>query len=233
MSDVNGFVVPVPRQAHDPGRIQARRGTVGRKTLAFRFGSVSAVLAAMLAMGTATAATVRYDIDPEHTFPSFEADHLAGLSVWRGKFNRSSGEVALDRAAGTGSFEVAIDTASIDFGHDALNEYARGVELFDVARYPQAIYRGQLVEFVDGKPTRAVGELALHGVTRPVELEIRSFKCMPHPMLKRELCGADALATIQRDEFGMSAGKDYGFSMAVTLRIQVEAIAQEPAAASQ
>src|SRR3546814_13407178 len=56
---------------------------------------------------------------------------------------------------------------------------------------------------------------------------------MPHPMLKRELCGADALATIQRDEFGMAAGKDYGFSMEVTLRIQVEAIAQEATAASQ
>jgi polyisoprenoid-binding protein YceI len=55
---------------------------------------------------------------------------------------------------------------------------------------------------------------------------------MPHPVLKREVCGADALATFQRDEFGMPAGKDYGFSMAVTLRIQVEAIAEEAAAAA-
>src|SRR3546814_10762184 len=79
--------------------------------------------------GTATAATVHYDIDPEHTFPSFEADHLAGLSVWRGKFNRSSVEIALDRAAGTGAVEVVVDMASIDFGHDKLNEHARGAEL--------------------------------------------------------------------------------------------------------
>src|SRR5690606_12439269 len=197
-------------------------------------GAVFTALAAALAVaGTATAATVRYDIDPGHTFPSFEADHMAGLSVWRGKFNRSSGGITLDRAAGSGTVEVAIDTASIDFGHDALNEHARGADLFDTAKYPQATYTGQLVDFVDGRPTRVAGELTLHGVTRPVELEIRSFKCMPHPMLKRELCGADALATIQRDEFGMSAGKDYGFSMAVTLRIQVEAIAQEATAASE
>jgi polyisoprenoid-binding protein YceI len=199
----------------------------------FRFVSGLPVLAALLVVGgTAAAATVHYDIDPEHTFPSFEADHLAGLSVWRGKFNHSSGKVALDRAAGTGSVEVAIDTASIDFGHDALNEHARGAELFDAVKYPQATYSGRLEGFVDGKPTRVVGELTLHGVTRPVELKINSFKCMPHPVLKRELCGADALATIQRDEFGMPAGKDYGFSMAVTLRIQVEAIAQETAAAA-
>ena len=201
--------------------------------MATRFRPVCTALALLAMAGTATAATVHYDIDPEHTFPSFEADHLAGLSVWRGKFNRSSGKVALDRVAGTGSVEVAIDTASIDFGQDALNEHARGVELFDATKYPQAIYKGQLVDFVEGKPTRVTGELTLRGVTRPVELEIRSFKCMPHPMLKRELCGADALATIQRDEFGMSAGKDYGFSIAVTLRIQVEAIAQEATAASE
>src|SRR3546814_3738055 len=126
--------------------------------------------------GTATAATVHYGIDPEHTFPTFEADHLAGLSVWRGKFNRSSGESALDRAAGTGAVEVLVDMASIDFGHDKLNAHARGAELFDATKYPQATYTGQLRDFVDGKPTRVVGELTLHGVTRPVELEIRSCK---------------------------------------------------------
>lgn len=196
----------------------------------FAFGPL-ALVALLAANGLAAAATVNYEIDPEHTYPSFEADHMAGLSVWRGKFNRSSGKVALDKTAGTGSVDVVIDVASIDFGHDVLNEHAWGAELFDVAKYPQATYSGRLEGFVDGKPTRVAGELTLHGVTRPVELKLNSFKCMPHPMLKREVCGADALATIQRDEFGMPAGKDYGFSMAVTLRIQVEAIAEEAAAA--
>jgi polyisoprenoid-binding protein YceI len=63
-------------------------------------------------------------------------------------------------------------------------------------------------------------------VTQPVTLDIRRAKCMPHPMLKREVCGADVYATIQRDQFGMPAGKEYGFDMAVDLRIQVEAIAR-------
>ncbi|HVI60162.1 MAG TPA: YceI family protein [Luteimonas sp.] len=191
--------------------------------------SILALAPLLLASGLACAATVTYDIDPEHTYPSFEADHLGGLSVWRGKFNRSSGKVTLDRAAGTGTVEVEIDAASIDFGNDALSEHARGPDLFDVGKYPTARYAGRLEGFAEGKPTRVVGELTLHGVTRPVELQVKSFKCMPHPVLKRELCGADALATIQRDEFGMPAGKDYGFGMAVTLRIQVEAIAQEAA----
>lgn len=179
--------------------------------------------------GVAHASEVKYQLDPDHTYPSFEADHLGGLSVWRGKFNHSRGTVTLDKAAGSGTVNVVVDMTSADFGQDQLNQKAQGAELFDTAKYPQALYTGRLTGFVDGKPTRVDGTLTLHGVTRPLALKIDSFKCMPHPLLKRELCGADALATFQRDAFGMDAGKAYGFGMTVTLRIQVEAIA-EPAA---
>lgn len=187
-------------------------------------------LLSLAAAGTAHAAEVKYQLDPDHTYPSFEADHLGGLSVWRGKFNHSRGTVTLDKAAGTGTVEVVVDMKSADFGQDQLNQKAQGKELFDTAKYPRAIYKGRLAGFVDGKPTRVDGTLTLHGVTRPLELKIDSFKCMPHPLLKRELCGADALATFRRDAFGMDAGKAYGFDMTVTLRIQVEGIAVEGSA---
>ena len=177
--------------------------------------------------GIASAAPATYKIDPDHTYPSFEADHLGGLSVWRGKFNKTSGTVMLDKAAGKGSVDVAVDMASADFGLGKLNEQAMTPELFDTAKYPQAAYKGKLEGFVHGVPSRVVGDLTLHGVTKPVTLKILSFKCMPHPMLKREVCGADALATFKRDEFGMATGKEYGFKMDVTLRIQVEAIETE------
>ncbi len=182
-------------------------------------------LLALLSLTAANAAEVKYRLDPDHTYPSFEADHLGGLSVWRGKFNHSRGTATLDKAAGTGTVEVVVDMKSADFGQEQLNRKAQDKELFDTAEYPQAIYQGRLAGFVDGKPTRVDGTLTLHGVTRPLQLKINSFKCMPHPLLKQELCGADALATFQRDAFGMDAGKAYGFGMTVTLRIQVEAIA--------
>lgn len=186
-------------------------------------------LATLLALAacSAHAASTTYLIDPSHTYPSFEADHMGGVSLWRGKFNSSSGKVTLDKAAGTGSVDIVIDTASIDFGHDAMNEHARAPDYFDTGKHPQARYVGTLVDFVDGRPTRVDGTLTLRGITKPVDLKIDSFKCIPHPMHKRELCGADALATIQRDDYGISAGKDWGFDMAVTLRIQVEAVAEE------
>jgi polyisoprenoid-binding protein YceI len=171
----------------------------------------------------AFAENAHYTIDPMHTYPSFEADHM-GISVWRGKLDKSSGGVNLDKAAGTGDVDVTIDLSSIDFGLDALNTWAKGKDFFDVANHPTATYKGKLVDFVDGAPTRVVGTLTLHGVSRPVDLKIGLFKCIPHPIFKRELCGADASGTFDRSQFGLSAGKDYGFKMDVPLRIQVEAL---------
>ena len=182
-------------------------------------------LAALVA-GASAAAPVQYQIEPTHTYPSFEADHM-GVSVWRGKLNKTSGTVTLDKAAGTGTLDVSIDLASIDFGLDAMNQWATGKDFFDVSQHPQATYKGRLEGFAKGVPTRVAGELTLHGVTRPVALKINAFKCIPHPMLKRELCGADALGSFQRDAFGLGAGKEYGFKMDVLLRIQVEAVQAE------
>lgn len=87
-------------------------------------------------------------------------------------------------------------------------------------------FKGSLQSPVNGAPTQLVGELTLHGVTRPLTLAIKSLKCTQHPMLKRDYCGADASGSFNRDEFGLGAGKEYGFKMNVDLRIQVEAIAQ-------
>jgi polyisoprenoid-binding protein YceI len=191
-----------------------------------RLRTQTLLLALAAASVGAIAEPVSYTIDPTHTFPSFEADHM-GMSYWRGKMNQNSGQVVLDRQAGAGTLEVAIDLASIDFGLPALNAWATGKDFFNVEKFPQAIYKGTLEKFVDGSPTQVRGALTLNGRTQPVNLSITRFKCMPHPMLKREFCGADATASFQRDAFGLDAGKAYGFNMEVALRIQVEAVATQ------
>lgn len=172
---------------------------------------------------TAVAAPVTYDIDPNHTYPSFEADHMGGLSTWRGKINKSSGKIVLDREASTGTVEVTMDMASIDFGHDKMNEHARSPDIFDVAKYPTAVFKGTFSKFEAGEPKEITGTLTLHGVTKPVTLEIDDFLCKNHPMTKKEVCGADAEAKINRADFGVEFGKAFGFKMEVELQIQVEA----------
>src|SRR5712672_4592991 len=103
----------------------------------------NALPVAMLALmtGSAIAAPVKYNVDPNHTYPSFEADHLGGLSVWRGKFDKSSGTIVLDKEKTTGTVDVTVDAASIDFGHQKLNEHAKSPEMFDVSKFPTATYK--------------------------------------------------------------------------------------------
>jgi polyisoprenoid-binding protein YceI len=182
------------------------------------------VLASLAALVSASAlsAPVTYVLDPSHTFPSFEADHMGGLSVWRGKFNTNSGKVVYDKDAKAGSIDVTVDMSSVNFGVPKLDEHAKSPEIFDVAKFPTATYSGKFSKFNGATPTEAQGTLTLHGVTKPVTLMINSFMCKPNPMSKKEVCGADASATFNRSDFGVSFGDKYGFKQDVKLQIQVE-----------
>ncbi len=183
------------------------------------------LIIALLASGiaaTAFAAVDTYTIDPNHTYPSFEADHM-GLSVWRGKYKKTSGTITLDRAGKTGALDILIDADSIDFGLDAMNTHAKKEDIFDVTKYPKVIYKSKTITYTGDVPTSIDGELTLHGVTKPVTLTINKFKCVMHPVYKKEVCGADASATFNRGDFGVTKGLPM-FSPEVKLAIQVEAL---------
>ncbi|MEN8500292.1 MULTISPECIES: YceI family protein [Paraburkholderia] len=167
-----------------------------------------------------------YQLDPTHTYPSFETDHFGGVSTWRGKFTKSSGTVVLDRAAKTGTVNVTIDMSSTDIGNDKLDAELATDKFFDAAKYPTATYKGTQVRFDGDKPVEVIGTLTMHGITKPVNLKIESFKCFVNPMLKREVCGTEAAATFNRDDFGVDFGKAYGFKMQTALHIQAEGIKQ-------
>jgi len=194
------------------------------------------LLALPLLAATAVAAPpLHFTIDPDHTYPSFAADH-AGLSTWRGKFDHSAGAITLDRAKRTGTVHIVTRVDSINFGNPPLTQMVlrdaipaplckTQCAFFDAAKYPTAVYDGTLVDFVDGAPTRVIGKLTLHGVTRPLELKIEHFKCMPDFVVKpRERCGAEASATFNRADFGIDAGQSFGMDMKVSMQIQVEAV---------
>jgi len=174
-------------------------------------------------MNSAIAEVEVFEIDPTHTFPSFEADHMGGMSLWRGKINKTSGTIEIDEDAQKGSVDIVMDMNSIDFGLNDMNDHAKSDDMFDVAKFPTARYSGA-INFIDGAPTEVLGDLTLHGVTKPVVLKIETFKCMFHPMKLKKACGANAVATIQRDEFGVDYAKAFGFDMRVDLRISVEAL---------
>jgi polyisoprenoid-binding protein YceI len=174
----------------------------------------------------AMAEEVTYQLDPNHTYPSFETDHFGGISVWRGKFTKSSGTVTLDRAAKKGTLDATIDMTSIDIGNDKLNGELKSAQFFDADKFPTATYKGTSMKFKGDVPVEVIGELTLHGVTKPLNLKIESFKCFTNPMMKKEVCGTESTAMFDRGDFGVDYGKAYGFKMKTTLHIQAEGIRQ-------
>ena len=187
-----------------------------------------AVAGALVAMASFSvmAEEATYQLDPGHTAPSFEADHFGGLSVWRGKFSKGSGTVTLDRAAQKGTLDATIDMTTVYIGNEKLNGELKSAQFFDAEKFPTATYKGTSMKFKGDVPVEVIGELTLHGVTKPVNLKIDSFKCIMHPMLKKEVCGTESTATFNRDDFGIAWGKEYGFKMKTTLHIQAEGVKQ-------
>ena len=183
---------------------------------------LSKFIAAALIVSAAPAFADNYTIEPNHTYPSFEADHF-GVSVWRGKFTKTSGNIVLDRVAKTGTVDIVIDAASIDFGHEKMNEHAKSKDMFNVAQFPTATYKGTSMKFEGDKPVSVDGTFTLLGVSKPLTLKINKFTCIQHPMYKKEVCGADASAEFNRSDFGLNYGLPK-FAPGVKLQIQVEAI---------
>lgn len=151
----------------------------------------------------AMAAPAHYTIDGSHTFPVFEVDHL-GFSTQRGRFNRTSGTVVLDTTARSGSVDVSIDAGSIDMGFAKWNENMRGEGYFHTEAHPAIRFVAGQIRFEGENPVAAIGQLTLLGVTRPLTLTFERFRCAPHPMHKRETCGADLRGSLKRSDFGMT-----------------------------
>lgn len=163
-----------------------------------------------------------YTIDSRHTFPSFEINHL-GFSTQRGRFNETSGKVLLDTAAATGSIDISVNTASISTGLAELEQHLRGPDFLDSAKYPVMSFKSNRLIFQGETLVGADGVLTLHGVSKPVRLDVQHFYCGINPLRMKYSCGADASATIKRSEFGVDK-----YVPAVTdqvkVLIQVEAV---------
>ncbi|MDP2760272.1 MAG: YceI family protein [Sideroxyarcus sp.] len=170
----------------------------------------------------AFAASETYIIEGTHTMPRFEYSHF-GYSTQVSRFDRTSGTIILDRAAKTGSVDVVIDAKSVNTGYPLFNEHIQGEDFFDTAKYPTITFKSKALKFDGDKLASVDGDLTIKGVTKPVTLTVTSFHCMPHPMRKKDACGANATTKIKRSEF--NAGKHAPYvSDEVTLTIPVEAV---------
>ena len=190
-----------------------------------RTSLIALAAAATLATGIAQAEPASYAIDPTHTFVTFEINHF-GAAVNRGRFDKKEGSVQLDKAAKSGKVEISFDATSVNTGTPAFDKHLQSADLFNAAQHPKISFVSDKFSFNGDKVSEVSGQLTLLGKTAPITLKANQFNCYQSPMLKREVCGGDFEATIDRTQWGMNYGVEWGFPKNVRLVVQVEAVKQ-------
>jgi polyisoprenoid-binding protein YceI len=183
-----------------------------------------AMLIAATLSSAAYAAPETYMIEPSHSMPRFEYSHF-GYSLQLSRFDTVSGKITIDRAAKSGSVDVTIDAKSVNTGSTLFNGHIQGEDFFDTAKYPTITFKSNKVKFDGDKVASVDGDLTVKGITKPVTLTVNSFLCMPHPMMKKDACGATATTKVKRSDFNMGKYAPY-VGDEVTLTIPVESVKQ-------
>ncbi len=183
----------------------------------------TALLSVAAIFSTAAMATPEtYVIDGSHTLPRFSYSHF-GYSNQMSRFDKTSGKIVLDRQAKTGSVEITIDTTSVNTGYPLFNEHIQGEDFLHTAKYPTMTFSANTLSFSGENLVRLDGTLTLKGISKPITLTVTSFQCMPHPMLKKDACGANATTMLKRSDFNMGKYAP-NVSDEVAISIPVEAI---------
>ena len=193
--------------------------------------TVSALIAAALATAVASPAFaegVTYRIDPGHTVVLATWNHF-GYSNPSANFGGANGTLVYDAdAPANSSVEVVLPMSGLDAFVPKLTEHLKTADFFDAEKYPQATFRSTSVKSLGEGRLEVTGTLDLHGVQKPVVLDVRLNKAAPHPMMKTAAIGFDATATIKRSDFGITKYVPM-VSDEISLRITTEAGAERAA----
>jgi polyisoprenoid-binding protein YceI len=186
----------------------------------------TAVLALALAASFgASAAPVSYQLDPGHTVVLASWTHF-GFSHPSANFGQASGTLVYDADdVAKSHVEVTLPLSGLDTFVPKLDEHLRSADFFDAAKYPDITFRSTMVHDLGGGHLQVMGDLTVHGVTKPVTLDATLNNIGVHPMTKLPTVGFDATATLKRSDFGVGAYVPV-VSDEISIRITTEASAK-------
>ena len=166
----------------------------------------SALLFSLLAVaGLAQATPVRYDLDAKHTQVRFGWSHF-GFSHQEGRFDQVDAQFQFDAADPTKStLAVTIPVASLDTGVPALDEHLKSPDFFDAAKFPQITFKSTKIKKA-GKAFKVTGDLTMHGVTKPVTLDVELSNAIANPWGK-QVRGVKVKGKLNRQDFGVAFSK--------------------------
>ncbi len=163
-------------------------------------------LAGLLAVaGTAAATPVTYTLDPGHTMVLFSWNHF-GFSNPTANLGQVEGTLVYDeKDPSKATVEATLPLSGLDSFVPKLDEHLKSADFLDAAKYPNVTFKSTKVTPAGKGKLKVVGDLTVHGVTKPVTLDVTLNKIGPHPMMKVQTVGFDATTTIKRSDFGVGA----------------------------
>jgi polyisoprenoid-binding protein YceI len=185
-----------------------------------KFATIAATLFALAHCAALSAAPDTYLVDPQLSSTEFAVTHL-GISRQRGHFGRMEGTIVIDAENHAGAIDFVVDATTVDTGWGVRDAWLRGEDMFDVAHFPVMRFHSTQLVFNQDRLIGITGLLTLRSVTRPVILKIERIQCGSDPDGGREGCGAGAVSTIKRSDFGLTyamglIGDDIDLSFQVT-----------------
>jgi polyisoprenoid-binding protein YceI len=169
---------------------------------ALRYVALAALLATA---GSAVAAPVTYTLDPGHTMVLFSWNHF-GFSNPTANLGQVEGTLVYDeKDPSKATVEATLPLAGLDSFVPKLDEHLKSADFLDAAKYPTVTFKSTKVVPAGKGKLKVTGDLTVHGVTKPVTLDVSLNKVGPHPMMKVQTVGFDATTTIKRSDFGVGA----------------------------
>jgi polyisoprenoid-binding protein YceI len=170
-----------------------------------------------------------WDIDPVHSDISIVARHFV-VSKVRGHFKEFSGTIVTGDDALSSSVNATIKAASIDTNNEQRDGHIRSADFLDVEKFPEITFASTGLQ-ADGDDFKLDGNLTLHGVTKPVTLDLELSGLGPDAYGGTRV-GLSARGTVLRSEFGMSFHPVMESGGAVVsdkleVRIEIEAVLQQ------
>jgi polyisoprenoid-binding protein YceI len=162
------------------------------------------ILASAALLAAAPLYAVTYTFEPEHTQGVIRWNHL-GFANPTAQFNNVSGTLEFDQADPThSSVMVSIPLTSMSTGVPELNDDFKSSDFFDFAKFPAATFKSRKVEQgATPNSLKVVGDLSLHGITKPVALDVTINKVGVNPRNQVPTVGFEAMATLKRSDFGL------------------------------
>ncbi|CAN5492346.1 YceI family protein [soil metagenome] len=169
------------------------------------------ILFAVALLNTAAFAQTTWKSDKNHSKLVFTITHLAVSDV-DGEFRDFTATIVASKADfSDAKIELTANTASVNTSNDNRDNHLKSGEFFDVATYPTLNFTSTAITAAGNNRYKLKGNLTMHGVTKPVVLDLWYRGTITNPMSKAADAGFQVTGTLKRSDFNL--GSKYGAPM--------------------